>query len=570
MAEVKLCNNSISQPFTLTTMRNNSLIRSFLLPQDIHIKDREGNSALHFAATNSDTHLLQMLLNAGTAVNDRRIDGCTPLYTAIESGQEENIKVLLNHGARIDLKNLFSKTPLHLIACLDYQDADKTVRLAKLILNRGVNIKILLNECTDSGETVLHHAVLSNNVKLIKLLLEYGANINAKNRDGKSPLYFAVECSNTKILNFLLENGARVNDKMNHGFTALHEAIIQRSEDNIELLLSHGAEVNSKDIYGKTPLHLAARLNYLDEKTMDKIVKLLLDKGADVNDHTNSGETAFLCAVINGNERLVRLFLEHGANVNTKNYDGKSPLHFAIQYSNKNIVKLLLDKGASIDDRTSDGKLALHVAVAVEDENMVKILLNYDADVNAIDKSGKTPLSLAFEVAHMRSIYNPWNGFNPFHSHTGSDDNIFDLLIKHIAKFTNVCEENLRMINNNEHLHQFYVDCQIELSRMKKGRVCDNISMYKVLTRSTNALVSYSRNRNLAKIFDSDRYAREFPIYYPMLKHRFSKAQYRRRLMEPSAVTFASLLRPYSLPDIVTNEILSYLTIEDLMNLQMS
>lgn len=429
---------------------------------------------------------------------------------------------------------------------------------------------MLLNECTDSGETVLHHAVLNNNLPIIQILLKYEANINAKNRDGKTPLYFAIECNNIKISQFLLENEARVNDKMNHGLTALHSAIIQRAEDSVELLLNYGAEVNAKDIYGKTPLHLAARLNYLDEKTMDRIVKLLLDKGANVNDHTNSGETAFHCAVINGNERLVRLFLEHGANVNNKNYEGKSPLHCAIQYSNTNIVKLLLDRGALIDDQTSDGKLALHVAVAVEDENMVKILLDYNADVNAIDKSGKTPLSLAFEVAYMRSIYNPWNGFNPIHSQAGSDDNIFELLIKHLAKLAYVSEENSRMINNDDQLHQFYVNCQMELSRMEQDRVCDNISMYKVLTKSIHTVLAYSRNKNLAEIFESDLYAREFPIYYPMLKNRFRKAYHRQKLLESSALTFATLLRPYSLPDLVTSEILSYLSIEDLTNLKIS
>lgn len=392
--------------------------------------------------------------------------------------------------------------------------------------------------------------------------------MNAKNREGKSPLYFAIEFNNVTIAKLLLKNGANVNEKMNHGLTALHEAIKQRAEKCVDLLLTHGAEVNAKDIYSKTPLHLAARLNYLDEQTMDKVVKLLLDNGANVNDYTNLGETAFHCAIVNGNEKLVRLFLNYGADVNTKNYDGKSPLHFAVQYSNKNIVKLLLDRGAEIDDRTNDGKLALHVAVAVEDENMIKILLEYNADVNAIDKSGKTPLSLAFEVAYMRSIYNPWNGFCPIHSEVGNDDNIFELIIKHIAKLTCVSEENLRIISNDKKLSRFYKDCLMELVKMRENKVCDNISMYKILTKSNPIVVGYTKNANLRWIFESDLYIDEFPIYYHILKERFYKAEIRRQLLEPSKLVFNLLIKPLSLPDLVTNKILNYLTMDDLLNLK--
>ncbi|OXU30442.1 hypothetical protein TSAR_011978 [Trichomalopsis sarcophagae] len=571
MTEVEFCNANISHSFALPTMRNNSLITHFLTPQDVHIKDGNGNSPLHFAVASNDIDIIQLLLNTGAMVNDSRMDGLTPLHIAIVSGKEENVKLLLNHNARLDIKDLFGKTPLHhLAACINYYNEEVMLSIARLILQYGIDVKTTLNECTDSGETALHYAIINGSTELIKLFLQYGANVNAKNRDGKSPLYFAIEFNNLSIAKVLLRNGARVNDKMNHGLTALHEAITRRAEKSVRLLLSYKAEVNAKDIYGKTPLHLAARLNYLDERTMDKIVKLLLDKGADVNDYTNLGETAFHCAVVNGNEKLVRLFLEYGADVNMKNYDGKSPLHFAIQYSNKNIVKLLLDRGANIDERTNDGKLALHVAVAVEDENMMKILLEYNADVNAIDKSGKTPLSLAFEVAHMRSIYNPWNGFCPMHTEIGCDDNMFELLVKHIAKLNFVCEENQKMIVNSEKLNLFYRDCQAELTKMKENKVCDNISMYKVLTKSMNIVVGYTRNANLSKILELDLYANEFPIYYQMLRERFYKAESRKQLLESSTATFRSLVKPFSLPDLVTNEILSYLTMEDLVSLKIT
>ncbi|XP_014234507.1 uncharacterized protein LOC106657483 [Trichogramma pretiosum] len=567
MAEVDQHNSHIIRNFPMSFKLP---FTSCLTPQDVNIKDLEGNSPLHFAVVSTDKSIVEILLNAGAVINDARLDGFTPLHMAVQSGKENNVKLLLDCGARVDSKDLFGKTPLHLAACVNYRDERKMLRIAKLLLDTGPDSKALLNECTDSGETALHYAIMNGSRELLTLFLQYGANVNAKNRDGKCPLFFAIEFENTKIAKLLLKHEATiVNSKTNHGITPLHEAITQRAEKNVQLLLDYGADVNAKDIYGNTPLHIAARLNYLDERTMDRIVKLLVDKGADVNDDTMAGETAFHFAIINGNEKLVRLFLKYGANVNKKNHDGKSSLHFAIQYSNKNIVKLLLDRGARIDDRTNDGKLSLHVAVAVEDENMIKVLLEYNADVNAIDRSGKTPLSLAFEVAYMRSIYNPWNGFCPIHTDIGCDDNIFELLIKHIAKMPKISEENLRMINNDEKLSVFFRNCLKELSRMKPN-ICDNISLFKVLTKSMDIIVGYTKNQDLLRLLHSNVFANEFPIYYSMLKERFHKAESRRRLIEPSLVVFSWLVRPYVLPDIVTSQIFSYLTSEDLVNLKMT
>lgn len=405
------------------------------------------------------------------------------------------------------------------------------------------------------------------------MFLKYGANMNLKDRNGKNSLFFSTRFNRLKVAKFLLRNGAKVNDKMNNGMVVLHEAVKQRAEKCIQLLLTHGADVNARDIYGITPLHLSVQFYYLDEVKMDRIVKLLLNNGADINDHTAAscaGETAFQSAIINGNEKLVKLFIKYGADLNSRNCEGKSPLHYAVQYSNKNIVKLLLNKGAGIDNRTSDGKLALHVAVAVEDENMIKILLEYNADVNSIDKSGKTPLSLAFEVAHMRSIYNPWNGFYPNHLELGGlcNSNIFELLVKYIAKLKYTCDENFRMICLDEKLYLFYLQCQREIGRMKNN-VCDNISLYKVLTRSDDALIGYARNENLFDIIYSDLYEFEFPIYYNILKERFNRANKRKKLLELSVKSLTKVIKPYGLPEIVKIKILNYLPSDDLKNLNL-
>ncbi|KAJ8683570.1 hypothetical protein QAD02_019362 [Eretmocerus hayati] len=537
-----------------------------LICSNFHNGDRKARGLLQLAVAADDESLIKNLLRLESSSNDMRLNGLNPLQMAIKFGSENTLQMLLDHGFEVDIKDMNGRTLLHLIACLNYRDNSLMTRMAKSILKKADNVKILLNQYAHSGDTALHYAVIFDNDELVKLFLMYGANIHTKNTNEKTSLFLATEFNRVKILKSLLLYGARVNDRMSNGQTSLHIAIKNRAIKCIELLLNHGTEVNAKDVYGETPLHLTVRLNYLDEKTMISVVRLLLNKGANVDAHTSSGETAFQCAIANGNEKLVNLFLEFGANVNVRNLDGKSPLHFAIQYSNQTIVNLLLDKGAAIDELTNDGKRALHVAVAVEDENMVRILLDREADVNAIDKSGKTPLSLAFEVAHMRSIYNPWNGFWPNPIEARCDNNIFRLLIKYIARLTNVCEENLRMISCDEKLKEFYEDCLKELTVMRECKLCDNVSLYRVLTGHIDLLVNYARNENLVTIFEVDLCAHMFPIYYQILKDRFCKAESKRRLLDLALINFSSLIRPFTMPNLALNKIFSFLSTEDLVN----
>ena len=144
MADVEICNSNlgITHPFSLRTMRTGNLMTHFMMPQDVNMKDREGNTLLHIAVTSDDIGIVELILKTGTSINESRMDGMTPLHMAIESEQEENVKILLDYGARIDAKDLFGRTPLHLIASINYRNERKMLRIAELILDRGTDVKV--------------------------------------------------------------------------------------------------------------------------------------------------------------------------------------------------------------------------------------------------------------------------------------------------------------------------------------------------------------------------------------------------------------------------------------------
>lgn len=136
-----------------------------------------------------------------------------------------------------------------------------------------------------------------------------------------------------------------------------------------------------------------------------KTIKMLIDKGADVNVvdvRAKNGWTPLITTVIfsRGHTEIVKILLDKGADVNAKNYDGGTALQHAAGGGFTEIVKVLLAKGADVNTKTDHGYTALMWAAMNGNTEVVKILLNKGADVNAKDRWGRTALKRAEERRH--------------------------------------------------------------------------------------------------------------------------------------------------------------------------
>jgi predicted nucleic acid-binding Zn-ribbon protein len=120
----------------------------------------------------------------------------------------------------------------------------------------------------------------------------------------------------------------------------LYKACSQGNVENVKLLLDKGVDVNAKDTEGWTVLMYASEYGHTE------IVKLLLESGADVNAKTEYGNTALICASVNGYTEIVKMLLEAGADVNVKSECGYTALMYASEDGHKDMVKLLLENGA--------------------------------------------------------------------------------------------------------------------------------------------------------------------------------------------------------------------------------
>jgi len=127
------------------------------------------------------------------------------------------------------------------------------------------------------------------------------------------------------------------------------------------------------------------------------VVKDILERHPELSNH-QTDEHVLMMAALRGNAKMVRLLLEHGADVSAREFDGATALHRAVFSQSPEVVRLLLEAGIDVNARNADGRTALHVALALsgigtpEDRrDVIVLLLEHGADVSIRDKAGRTP-----------------------------------------------------------------------------------------------------------------------------------------------------------------------------------
>lgn len=176
-------------------------------------EDGDLDTLLHAAVYSGCNNLLRYLINEAlvpvNAINNFRL---TALHLAVSSGSVDNITLLLNSGAYIDVQDSAGKTPLIYSSC--YNRADVT----QLLLDRGASVRTF----DSSGDTPLHHATRGKCLSCMRTLLRFpGTDTNASNFVQETPLHVACVCSSYTAVRFLLDSGSDPDLKNKGGKTAV-------------------------------------------------------------------------------------------------------------------------------------------------------------------------------------------------------------------------------------------------------------------------------------------------------------------------------------------------------------
>ena len=363
------------------------LARSLILKYDadVNARSERNDTPLHIAALcgKDDEKLSTFITEFGFVTDNRGALGRTFLHYACGGGNVNLVRnLVLDHNADVNVKDDKNNTPLHMAAL-----AGKDEVVFTLINEFGCNVK---EDKGFSGRSLLHHAGSATLVR--SLVLDYNADINAKDDQNNTPLHVAALGGRDEVAFTLInEFGCDITENRGYlGRSVLHHA---RSINLVRtLVLHHHADINAKDDENNSPLHVAALFG------RDEMVFTLINEfGCDTEERDILGRSLLHHACEGGNVNLVRtLILHHNANIHARDYESNTPLHVATYCGKDEVVLTLLNEFGGIKERGALGMSLLHHACEGGNVNLVRsLILHYNVDVNARDDQNNTPLHVA-------------------------------------------------------------------------------------------------------------------------------------------------------------------------------
>uniref|UniRef100_A0A1I8JAN9 ANK_REP_REGION domain-containing protein n=1 Tax=Macrostomum lignano TaxID=282301 RepID=A0A1I8JAN9_9PLAT len=275
-------------------------------------------------------------------------------------------------------------TPLHVAAKWGM------LPVVQKLLEHGAEV-----DCkTRDGLTPLHCASRSGQYAVVDQLLGSNASFGLKSRSGLSPLHMATQGDHVDCARLLLTRGANLDDTTIDLLTPLHVAAHCGYTRVAKLLLDHRCMVNARALNGFTPLHIACKKNRI------RVIELLLQFGCAVEAATESGLTPLHVAAFMGHNSVALLLLQHGANVNSLTVRTETPLHLSVRSGQLEASRALLRCGAQPDARAKDNQTPLHVASRLGNAEIVALLLQSGASPDATCKDNYTALHVAAREGH--------------------------------------------------------------------------------------------------------------------------------------------------------------------------
>lgn len=382
-----------ASPLTQTVRFNHVAATEVLLRHGADTKFLHANKRthLHVAASLGNAGILKPLCELGKAEVDAKSDDGdrTPAYFASLWGHHAAVEELLKLGADPNM-GFTSESPVNQWNPITVAAEGGYQQCIKLLLQHKANPDA---RGPDEHGTALGYAAVNGHLEVCRLLLEAGADPN--NSHIVPPLIWKVTESldgqdkqelRLNMLKLLIEYGINVNAKTSGDIPVLSSIV--RHLENVEavcgLLLDKGADVNLVDPDGMSPLiHAACAL-----KRNPAIIKLLLDRGADVHHLSNEGEPVLFFAIPSAES--VRLLLERGANpsLGRSPANGFTPLMYAAWFEeNFESLKVLLEYKPELETRylvPDEGitdTTALGCAVQAGPPAAVKLLAEAGADL---------------------------------------------------------------------------------------------------------------------------------------------------------------------------------------------
>ncbi|KAI0855166.1 ankyrin repeat-containing domain protein [Xylaria cubensis] len=277
------------------------------------------------------------------------------------------------------------------------------IEIMKLLIEAGADVNMPLQH--GRYGSALAVAASQGEIKSVELLVDKGADLNMQIQDdsyGSALAAAAAYWERINVISLLIDKGANLNMQIQNGSygSALAAAISHNVTNTTEFLVSKGADVNMRLQCGQYGSALAAAAYW----GRFKVARLLIDNGADLNMQLQHGSygSAFAAAAIKGQIEVARLLIDNGVDVNMQLQCGEygSALAAAASEEQIEVARLLINNGANVNMQLQHGNYgsALAAAASEGEIEVTKLLINNGADINMRLQYGQYGSALAAAI----------------------------------------------------------------------------------------------------------------------------------------------------------------------------
>jgi ankyrin repeat protein len=214
--------------------------------------------------------LLKKVLTYRPNIDSQRLDGKNILFDLVLYNDFETLKTIINYGLDLNIVDKNGNTPLMYMVedglkLNDKKEKDAFIERLIYFLKYRVDINIQDND----GRTVIHKAVIANDLTVVEKLLTKKANLSIKDIHGRTALHHTQWHGNYKIARWLIAGGADMNVPDNSGFTLLNYAAIFGHTKLVVALIASGVLM-----YNKNPKNRKVAQFFKEkEKKLEKLIK---------------------------------------------------------------------------------------------------------------------------------------------------------------------------------------------------------------------------------------------------------------------------------------------------------
>uniref|UniRef100_A0A6P7GHN0 Ankyrin-2-like n=1 Tax=Diabrotica virgifera virgifera TaxID=50390 RepID=A0A6P7GHN0_DIAVI len=348
---------------------------------------------LHIATKFGNLNEVQQLIDAGAIINEVDSDGFTSLHVAANSKHIEVAEYLLTHGADVNEIDTFEwSSPLH------FATRNNDLEMVRLFTEAGADM-----QCSNMfGDMPIHFAAELGYVEIVKHFLEHGMYVDIIKPGSKmTPLHRAADSKHIKVAKYLLDHGANVNPiETYNGWSPLHFATNNNDLEMVRLFTEAGANMQCSNSYGHMPIHVAAEGGYVE------IVKHFLENGiyVDITNQSNK-MTPLHMAASGGYIEVVDYLLFNKANVRLKDCEKRGPIHLGVIAGNVKVVHGLIEKGADMDAKDIFKMTPLDLTCRHGNLEIAQLLLKNGAVFNLQEGSRNySPLHWASQTCSLEIV----------------------------------------------------------------------------------------------------------------------------------------------------------------------